>query len=184
MKLRGFIITLLITICFQVGTRSMTVIDKKPKKTSDKRDVNKWSDWITISVDEMTNDSTFESKDVIGISNVRKEDGFIIKMNKSGYDGSPWILFNTYGSGNCIDENNRIIFIFTDKTKIDSEGSSKFNCNNNCWFNVDSEYIESFSNKNLEKVRVYTMNGSVEETFTKKQSDEFRVTFKYLIEMK
>jgi hypothetical protein len=115
---------------------------------------------------------------------VRKEDGFIIRMEKSGYDGSPWILFNTYGSGNCIDNDNRIIILFTDKSKIDTQGSSKFNCNNNSWLYLGSEYIEDMKNKNIEKVRVYTMNGSVEETFTPKQSEEFRVTFKYLIDLK
>jgi hypothetical protein len=158
--------------------------DKKPNKSIDKMNSNKFSDWIEISVDEMTNDTTFRSKELLSVSNVRKEDGFIIRMEKSGYDGSPWILFNTYGSGNCIDNDNRIIILFTDKSKIDTQGSSKFNCNNNSWLYLGSEYIEDMKNKNIEKVRVYTMNGSVEETFTPKQSEEFRVTFKYLIDLK
>ena len=181
---RGIFMILLFSFFFQGESKSMKIIDKSPKKSSDKRDVNKWKDWILISVDEMTNDSTYQSRDLIGVSNENKENGFIITMNKSGYDGSPWVLFRTYGSGNCIDDDNRIIFMFTDKTKIDSKGSSKFNCDNQCWYNVDDEYIETFITKNIEKVRVYTKSGSVEQTFTKKQSDEFIITFKYLVKNK
>jgi hypothetical protein len=181
MKIRRLIF-LSIMISMVNVLHSNVVIDKSPKKNSDKRSYNKSTDWVTLSVDDMTNDTTYKSIDYIEVPVNVKDKGFLIRMEKYGYDGSPWIMFETFGSGECIDNKNRVIILFSDKTKIDTEGSSKFNCKNVCLIKISEEDSELLKSKNIEKVRVYTVNGSVEETFSKKQSEDFRITFKYLVE--
>jgi uncharacterized protein (TIGR02145 family) len=149
----------------------------------DQNDYNNCYDWIKTGINKKTSDTVFESIDKLYFYSVEEEHGFTIRMNKTGYNGAPWILFNTFGSGNCIEENNRIVIVFKDKAKIETTGNSKNNCNNNCWLKVESSYIKDLMYKNIDKIQVHTKEGSVEEILTKKQADEFRTTFKFLVNL-
>ncbi len=184
MMFRGIFIILLFSLFFQGESKSMKIIDKSPKKSSDKRDVNKWKDWIQVSIDEMEGDTSYRSKDWLTISNDNPEKVIYVWMEKEGYDGSINVCFNVHGSGNCIDDNNRIIILFKDKTKIDKIGISKYNCDNNSWFSFEDEEIQFLKGKDIDKIRVYTREGSVQEEFSSKQSKEFLTIINHLIDRK
>jgi hypothetical protein len=183
MKMRGLLF-ILTGILLNLNIGYSLSYDKNPKGKQTKRDVKKWSDWIDVKVDEMEGDTTYKSKDWITISNSNTSDVIFVWMEKEGYNGSIDILFNVRGSGNCIDDNNRVIILFRDKTKIDTNGISKFNCNQNSWFSFEDESVDSLKSKEIDKIRVYTVDGSVQLELTQIQSKEFLTVINHLIDRK
>ncbi|MFM8280443.1 MAG: fibrobacter succinogenes major paralogous domain-containing protein [Bacteroidota bacterium] len=173
--------------CMKGNSSKTSVQDIKDAEiydeTIDEKDYTNCYEWIKSSIEKNTTDTTYSSIDDIKIYDYEGEYGFTIRMSKSGYNGLPWILFKTYGSGECIEENNKVIIVFTDKSKIETTSNTKNNCKNNCWLRVDSKYFRDIRYKIVDKVQVYTKDGFVEQSFTKKQSDAFRATFTHLVDL-
>lgn len=178
------IIFSILFLMFPINSNGISLIDKNKKVKQTTKDTKKWSDWIEVKVDEMEGDTVYRSKDWLTISNENTQKVIHLWMEKDGYNGSIDILFNVHGSGNCIDDENRIIILFKDKTKIDKYGISKFNCNNNSWVSFEGEEVEYLKSKEIDKIRVYTTEGSVQEELNTKQSKEFLTTINHLIDRK
>lgn len=64
---------------------------------------------------------------------------------------------------NCV-ENNEIVILFDDDTKITLTSWNKFNCDGNAWFNLETDEIEALSKLKIKKIKI--TNGSTFDSFT------------------
>ena len=98
---------------------------------------------IEHCIDKMTDREYFLStKNFVG-ANSQKTQGFVITNSFKGVDGKleqNGIILKNIGIGNC-DENDELIFLFDDESKITITSWNKFNCEGKVYFNLkDSEY--------------------------------------------
>jgi len=64
---------------------------------------------------------------------------------------------------NCV-ENNELVILFDDDTKITLTSWNKFNCDGNAWFNLEPNEIETLSKLKIKKIKI--TNGSTYDSFT------------------
>jgi len=64
---------------------------------------------------------------------------------------------------NCV-ENNELVILFDDDTKITLTSWNKFNCDGNAWFNLEPNEIETLSKLKIKKIKI--TNGSTFDSFT------------------
>lgn len=117
--------------------------------------------------DNMTDKEYYFSSKKLICSNAEKTKGFTIspsfkkvnnELTKNGL-----ILLNV-NIGNC-DENDQLIFLFDDDSKIILTSWNKFNCDGNAYFNISDEQYDSLSTKLIKTIRF--VNGFKYDTFTK-----------------
>lgn len=79
--------------------------------------------------------------------------------------------------GSCV-ENNEIIILFEDDSKIKLKSWNDFNCDGNAWFNTNSEDLSKLSSLKIKKIKV--QNGRTYDSYTheiKQDSDYFIQVF-------
>lgn len=133
---------------------------------------------IEHCIDKMTDKEYFlSSKNFVG-TNAQKTEGFAITNSFKGVDGQMvqnGIILKNVGIGNC-DENDKLIFLFEDDSKITITSWNKFNCDGKAYFQLsDSEY-ETLKTKNVKAIRF--LNGYSSDSLTyslKKEEQDFFV---------
>ena len=94
---------------------------------------------IEHCIDKMTDREYFLStKNFVG-ANSQKTQGFVITNSFKGVDGKleqNGIILKNIGIGNC-DENDELIFLFDDESKITITSWNKFNCEGKVYFNLN-----------------------------------------------
>lgn len=79
--------------------------------------------------------------------------------------------------GSCV-ENNEIIILFEDDSKIKLKSWNDFNCEGNAWFNTNDEDLLKLSSLKIKKIKV--QNGRTYDSYTheiKQDSDYFIQVF-------
>ena len=110
---------------------------------------------IEHCIDKMTDREYFLStKNFVG-ANTQKTQGFVItpafksvngKMVQNGF------ILKNIGIGNC-DENDSLIFLFEDDTKLEISMWNKFNCESKAYFNLSDNELELLKTKNITAIR-------------------------------
>ena len=132
---------------------------------------------IEHCIDKMTDREYFLStKNFVG-ANSQKTQGFVITNSFKGVDGKleqNGIILKNIGIGNC-DENDELIFLFDDESKITITSWNKFNCEGKVYFNLkDSEY-DLLKSKKVTAIRF--KNGYSYESLTYTLKKEEQVFF-------
>lgn len=140
--------------------------------------------YISTEVDKITGKSIVAAKEVLVVSKDGKNGfGFyILKGNKES------IIFSiqAVGSGNCIDDDNKMNVLFRDGSRIELINDGKFNCDAKFTqyfggvFGKKKE-LEMFRTKEVETIRIWTSRGYVEEDFTYEQSKQLLNTVDCLL---
>ena len=121
---------------------------------------------IEQEIDDMTDKVTYYVSHLFVVSNEAASKGFTIKPMLKKEDGKifsdGWIV-NAYNLGGC-NEDNELVILFTDGTKITLKSFSKFRCETYSFFMLSLEQETMISTKAISKVR-YT-NGYTYDSYT------------------
>lgn len=123
---------------------------------------------ITIEkeVDEMTDEVSYVASERFYVANEAKTQGFAIDVMLGVKDSiiysKGWIV-TTANLGGC-NEDNEMIILFEDGSKINLESFNKFNCDEVAFFMLSLDQEFSIANKRIKKVRF--KNGFSYETYT------------------
>jgi hypothetical protein len=116
--------------------------------------------------DNMTDKEYYFSKKKLICSNAEKTKGFTIYPSFKKVDNDleqNGLILSNVNIGNC-DENDQLIFLFDDDSKIILTSWNKFNCDGNAYFNISDQQFDSLTNKLIKTIRF--VNGYKYETFT------------------
>lgn len=143
------------------------------------------SRYISITVDEMTDKKTIASKSTLVVSPDGGKNGFGILSMRLKEDVV--MSIQAVGAGSCIDDDDKINFLFRDGSKLELSNMSDFNCKGRAtlyfgklWRN-NSEF-EQLQTKQIKTMRVWTSDGYVQEDFSPEESITLMNTLKCLSE--
>jgi hypothetical protein len=121
---------------------------------------------IQHCIDKMTDIEYYFSEKKLICANAKKTKGFTItpnfKVENGNIENSGFSVENV-GVGSC-DENDSLIFLFEDDTKLELTSWNKFNCEGNAYFNVTESELSELSSKKVNTIRF--SNGYSYETIT------------------
>jgi hypothetical protein len=141
---------------------------------------------IEHCIDKMTDREYFLStKNFVG-ANTQKTQGFVITPSFKSVNGkmvqNGFILKNI-GIGNC-DENDGLIFLFDDDTKLEITMWNKFNCESKAYFNLTESDLEMLKSKKVTAIRFnngYTYNSLTYNLKKEEQGFFINVYTNYII---
>lgn len=116
---------------------------------SDSTRINKY-------VDEMTDKTFFSPSANIPIVSDDNQKGFALSLmikevnGKLVQDGLSVLMINI---GRCV-ENNELIIMFADSTKLTLVSWNKFNCDGNAWYNLSEKQYKKISENKIIKIKV------------------------------
>jgi hypothetical protein len=116
--------------------------------------------------DKMTDKEYYFSSKKLICSNPEKTKGFTITPNFKKVDNDMvenGLILSNVNIGNC-DENDQLIFLFDDDSKITLTSWNKFNCDGKAYFDISDEQFNILSSKLIKTIRF--INGYKYETFT------------------
>jgi hypothetical protein len=114
---------------------------------------------IQLETDKMSGNSYYVPKSPIIVSKNRKE-GLVITLMIGG-KSSLILVAKAIGAGRCIDEGQKILILFSDKSRLELASDGKFNCDAKATvyfggiFGKKSEMRELMSKK-ISAMRVWT----------------------------
>ena len=121
---------------------------------------------IKHCVDKMTDREYFFADKSLICANAQKTMGFKItpdfKFENNALVNNG-LLCRNVNIGTC-DEGDKLIFLFSDDTKITITAWNKFNCEGNAYFNLSEDEYLSLSTKNVNSIRF--INGRSYDTYT------------------
>lgn len=128
---------------------------------------------IIKMVDDMTDKVYYMSNYRLVLANEQKTQGFTIELNLDGKSddrvSASGFSVKMVDIGSCC-ENNELILLFEDGTKLSFKSWNKFNCEGNAWFFISKKDIEILSSKKVTKARIE--NGRTHDSFTKEVPEE------------
>jgi len=116
--------------------------------------------------DKMTEVEYYFCKDRLICSNPQKTKGFVITQNfkmENGVIVNNGFTCKNVNIGNC-DENDSLIFLFEDDSKVTLTAWNKFNCEGNAYFDVTDDQLKEFSLKKITTIRF--TNGRTFDSYT------------------
>jgi len=141
--------------------------------------------FIQKQVDEMTDKSyAFPSRKIVCIDEVNKR-GFNVSFFMDVVNGkcsTSDLQVKTVRIGTC-NENNTIVFLFEDGTKLSLKSWNKFNCEGDSWFRVSNSDKEKLSTIKIKKIMVE--NGRSYESYTHelKEDQDYFIQLGIAVEM-
>lgn len=81
------------------------------------------------------------------------------------------------GRGYCIDQYNRIIVLFEDGSKQNMNNLAEYNCDRRTSIMISRPALRKLISKKVAKIRVYTVEGYVEESLSTDESDALLRSF-------
>jgi hypothetical protein len=121
---------------------------------------------IEHCIDKMTDQEYYFAQKKLICANADKTKGFTITPNfkaKGGAYENNGFMCKNVNIGNC-DENDSLIILFEDDTKITIASWNKFNCEGNAYFSLTDVEINELSVKKVKSIRF--SNGRSYETLT------------------
>lgn len=136
---------------------------------------------IEHCIDKMTDQEYYFAQKKLICANTSKTKGFTITPNfksKGGEYENNGFMCKNVNIGNC-DENDSLIILFEDDTKITLTSWNKFNCEGNAYFNLTKDEINELSAKKVKSIRF--SNGRSYESLTvalkEEQKDYFIIAY-------
>jgi hypothetical protein len=114
----------------------------------------------------MTDKEYFLSTKNFVCTNTQKTQGFVITNSFKGVDGKlqqNGIILKNIGIGSC-DENDELIFLFEDDSKITITSWNKFNCDGKAYFSFSDSNYDLLKSKKVKAIRF--KNGYSYESLT------------------
>ncbi len=140
--------------------------------------------YISTNVDKVTGDKTTSGKKNIIVSKDggKKGFGFLLMNSKKVLIMS----IKAVGASGCIDDDAKMNVLFTDGSRLELVNNGKFNCKSKFTLYFGGSFgkkkeFESFKNKEVEIIRIWTRKSYVEETFTKQQREDLKNTVNCLV---
>lgn len=121
---------------------------------------------IEHCIDRMTDKEYYLPSKKLICSNLEKTKGFTINPNFKRVENNlqeNGLILKNVNIGNC-DENDQLIFLFDDDSKITLKSWNKFNCDGNAYFDLSNEDFNSLNSKLIKTIRF--VNGFKNDTFT------------------
>jgi hypothetical protein len=123
---------------------------------------------VTIEkhVDEMTDKVSYFASERFVAANSGKSKGCAIDVNiteKNGVLETRNFIVQMVGLEKC-NENNKLIFLFEDGSKITMDSWNKFNCKGTAYFSLSKQHLEELKTKVISKVRI--TNGRSFKSYT------------------
>lgn len=121
---------------------------------------------IFKSCDDMTNECLYFPDNHLILANEAKTKGFKIVPSIEEKNGKVYmsgLIGTLYNIGNCC-ENNELIVMFSDSTKLTFVSWNKFNCEGTAYFDVSESDAEMFLSKSILKMKM--TNGYSHDSFT------------------
>lgn len=121
--------------------------------------------------DVMTDNEYYFPEKKLICSNIEKTKGFTINPSFKSENG---VMVNNgldsynVGIGNC-DEDDTLIFLFEDDSKITLKSWNKFNCDGNGFYNLTEDDYKQLASKKIKTIRF--TNGYTFDTFTYSLND-------------
>jgi hypothetical protein len=116
--------------------------------------------------DKMTDKEYYFAEKKIICANAEKTKGFTISPNfkaKNGALVNAGFMCKNVNIGSC-DENDSLIFLFEDETKMTLTSWNKFNCEGNAYFEFSDDDLKQLSTKKINAIRF--SNGRSYESLT------------------
>jgi hypothetical protein len=127
--------------------------------------------------DKMTENEYFFAQKKLICANVEKTKGFTITpsfKSDSGKMINNGFICKNVNIGSC-DENDNLIFLFEDDSKMTMTSWNKFNCEGNVYFDLSEDQLKQLSSKKITTVRF--TNGRTYESLTYKLKETERDYF-------
>jgi hypothetical protein len=124
--------------------------------------------------DKMTDkEYFFSSVNLIG-SNAEKNKGFVVTPSFRADNGTMvnrGFIVENVNIGSC-DENDSLIILFEDSTKITLTSWNKFNCEGNAYFNFTDDELQELKTKKVSAIRFTNGRSYDTLTYTLKPSEQ------------
>jgi hypothetical protein len=136
---------------------------------------------IVKDCDDMTDKCTYYPRHNMIVTNETKTIGFTIDariVEKNGQLSVADIMVLSVNIGNC-NENDKLILMLSDSTKLSLVSWNKFNCEGNAWFTLKESDISRLGSNKI--IKAYFQNGRSYDSFTQKIDGEDQNYFVKLI---
>lgn len=122
--------------------------------------------YIVKSCDDMTDKCIFYSSENVIIASEDRKTGFTVALQlseKSGRIEASGIMCKVVNIGTC-EENDKLILMLADSTKLSFVSWNKFNCEGNAWFNLKQSDVEKLASQKI--LKAYIQNGRTYDSFS------------------
>lgn len=121
---------------------------------------------IIKDCDDMTDKCIYYPRQKMAVANEEKTTGFTMTTlisNENGRLAVTDIMVQSVNIGNC-NENDKLIIMLDDSTKISLNSWNKFNCEGNAWFSLKQSEIDRLGSHKM--IKAYFQNGRSYESFS------------------
>jgi hypothetical protein len=136
---------------------------------------------IVKDCDDMTDKCTYYPRHNMILANDAKTVGFTLDariVEKAGQLSVADIMVLSVNIGTC-NENDKLILMLSDSTKLSLTSWNKFNCEGNAWFTLRESDINRLGSNKI--IKAYFQNGRSYDSFTKEITGENQNFFVKLI---
>lgn len=136
---------------------------------------------IVKDCDDMTDKCTYYPRHNMILANDEKTKGFTLDariVEKAGQLSVADIMVLSVNIGSC-NENDKLILMLSDSTKLSLTSWNKFNCEGNAWFTLRESDINRLGSNKI--IKAYFQNGRSYDSFTKEIAVEDQDYFVKLI---
>jgi hypothetical protein len=127
---------------------------------------------IVKDCDDMTDKCTYYPRHNMILANDEKTKGFTLDariVEKAGQLSVADIMVLSVNIGSC-NENDKLILMLSDSTKLSLTSWNKFNCEGNAWFTLRESDINRLGSNKI--IKAYFQNGRSYDSFTKEITGE------------
>lgn len=127
---------------------------------------------IVKDCDDMTDQCTYYPRHNMILANETKTVGFTLDariVEKNGQLSVADIMVLSVNIGNC-NENDKLILMLSDSTKLSLVSWNKFNCEGNAWFSLRESDVNRLGSNKI--IKAYFQNGRSYDSFTKEVAAE------------
>jgi hypothetical protein len=124
--------------------------------------------------DKMTDKEYYFPEKKLICANAEKTKGFTISPNfkaKNGTFINAGFICKNVNIGSC-DENDSLIFLFEDETKMTLTSWNKFNCEGNAYFEFSDDDLKELSTKKISAIRFSNGRSYESLTYTLKDAEK------------
>jgi hypothetical protein len=121
---------------------------------------------IVKDCDDMTDKCVYYPRYNMIVANDAKTIGFTMDarvVENSGQLSMADIMVKSVNIGNC-NENDKLILLFDDSTKLSLGSWNKFNCEGNAWFSVRHSDLDKLGSHKI--IKAYFMNGRSYDSYS------------------
>lgn len=121
---------------------------------------------IVKDCDDMTDKCTYYPRHNMIVTNETKTIGFTMDariVEKNGQLSMADIMVLSVNIGNC-NENDKLILMFEDSTKLSLTSWNKFNCEGNAWFTLKESDVNRLASNKI--IKAYFQNGRSYDSYS------------------